>query len=290
MLGFELLIPLALAQAAERPAELRSLSVAVTRGNGEAVASLGPEEVVVIENGVAREVTRVELDTRPLDVAVLVDTSAAAGSAYRLHVVDPVLKLLRALPKGSRYTLWATGDRPQRLLELTEDAGEAASQLKRIPTQGGNTVLDAIVEASEYLKKKEGGRRALVAISAVGTEFSARDRYQVVERAQRNLDLFAGVLFENDDAAGEAPEPRFTYDFVFGQLAKAGGGLFERPLSPLGIARSLSLVERDLNSRLLVRYATLPEIAERKLEVRVARPDVKVRAPSRSASEGSGAQ
>jgi hypothetical protein len=120
------LAPLALfAQSApeqERPAELRSLSVAVTQGKGDTpLESLVSEEIAVLENGVARPVTRVERDARPLDVAILVDSSAAIGPAYRLNVVPAVLRLINRLPKGSRYALWTTGDRPTKVIDLTAE-------------------------------------------------------------------------------------------------------------------------------------------------------------------------
>lgn len=280
MLSVGLLLPFLLVQT-ERPAQLRSVDVTITQAKDRPLSGLSVQEVVVIENGVAREVTRVERDTRPLDVAMLVDSSLAVSSSYRLNLVEPVLRLLGRLPEGSRYSLWTTGDRPTRLVELTADVREAARALRRVVPQGGNTVLDAIVEAAQDLKQKEGGRRAVVAVAAVGTEFSNRDRYQVVERASQAIDIFDAVLFDETSLAAGAErvdtEQRLNYDYVFGELASRSGGRLERPLSAMGVAPALEQLARDLTSRFRIHYATLPEIGERKLEIRVARPDVKVR-------------
>lgn len=267
-------------QAAERTGELRAVSVALTAEKDRpAPTGLAPEEVVVLENGVAREVTRIERDTRPLDLALLVDTSAAVGSTYRLHLVEPILALLARLPAGSRYALWATGDRPTRLTELEADATAARKALTRVVPQGGNTLLDAIVEASEDLKRREGGRRAMVVVSALGVEFSSRDRLLVVDRVRDQLDLFSAVLFDEAGIGASDIDQRFKYEYVLSQLADHTGGLFERPLSSLAAASALRALGQDLAGRFLIRYATLPEIKERRLEVRVARPGVKVRVP-----------
>lgn len=285
MLKPGLLLGLVLAQAADRPAEIRSLSVSVTQGRDEPVGSLTLEELAVVENGVARTVTRVERDTRPLSVAVLVDTSAAVETAYRLNIVDAVLGLLARLPEGSRYELWTTGDRPTRIVEFGADVAEARRALQRIAPQGGSTLLDAIVEAGERLKKQEGERRAMLVVSALGPEFSSRDRFQVIERTLGyGLELFYAVLIE--EAAGADREMRLNYEQTLSELAAKTGGLLERPLSSLAVDNSLKKIARDLAGRFRISYATLPEIKQRKIEVKVARPGVRVRV-GRSSTEKS---
>jgi hypothetical protein len=66
------------AQAAPAPAsasaEVRSVLISVTDEKGAPVRDLQKDEVAVLENGVGREPVRIEPDTRPLTVAVLVDT------------------------------------------------------------------------------------------------------------------------------------------------------------------------------------------------------------------------
>ncbi len=268
----------------ERPAEIRSLSVAVTQGKADTpVESLVTDEIAVIENGVARPVIKVERDTRPLDVAILVDSSAAVGSAYRLNVVPAVVRFLNRLPMGSRYALWTTGDRPTKLVDLTADRDQADRALKRAVPQGGSTMLDAIYEAAEDLKKKEGGRRALVVVAAVGVEFSSRDRFQVVEKTRGMLESFDAVLFEDSGlsaSGGASNENRFNTEYVLSELAKATGGLLDRPLSALGVETALDKIAVDIKGRLRVSYATIPEIKERRIQVSVARPGVKIRAGS----------
>lgn len=268
----------------ERPAEVRSLSLAVTQGKGDTpLESLALDEIAVVENGVARPVTRVERDTRPLDVAMLVDSSAAVGSSYRLNVVPAVVRFLNRLPKGSRCMVWTTGDRPTKVLDLTAELAEADRALKRGVPQGGSTLLDAIYEAAEDLKKKEGGRRAMLVVAAVGVEFSGRDRFQIVEKTRGTLESFDAVLFEDsglEASRAVSNEDRFNTEYVLGELAKATGGLVDRPLSALGIETALDKIAADLKGRFRVSYATIPEIKERKIQVSVARPGVKIRAGS----------
>src|SRR5215470_3123692 len=84
--------------AAANGAEMRSLTVTLVDDKGQEVA-----DVAFVENGVHRDIASFKRDDRPLVVAVLVDSSAATASAYRLNVVDAVLALIGRLPSGTRY-------------------------------------------------------------------------------------------------------------------------------------------------------------------------------------------
>jgi von Willebrand factor type A domain len=266
------------------PAEIRTVTVSITDSEGRAPDSLTPEEVAVLENGVARDIARVERDTRPLSVAILVDSSQEIQSAYRLYLIDAIGALIAQLPEGARYSLWTTGDRPRRLLGLTEDKGAATKALKRVVPSGGNTMLDALVEASEELRKREGDRTAVLAVTARTIDFSSRDRYRAVQEAQKNADLFLFVAIEE----GTAPfESRTDYDYVIDKLTRLSGGSAERPLSAMGARKAILKVGAGLQSPWRVGYATVPEIKERRIEVQISRPGFAVRVGPTRANSGS---
>jgi hypothetical protein len=139
--------------------------------------------VALVENGVHRDIASFARDSRPLTLAILVDSSAAVGSAYRLNLVEAVVGLVARLPEGTRYSIWTTGDRPTKVVDYTEDRGAAGAALRRVAPQGGNYTLDALVEASSDLQKlaKEGDRTAVVAVTGLGPEFSYRDSSAAVK-------------------------------------------------------------------------------------------------------------
>jgi VWFA-related protein len=263
------------AAAAESPGEVRDVAVTVTDAAGDPVTGLVRDDVAVLENGVAREVTAVAPDTRPLTVVLLVDSSEPLGSIFRLHVVDAVAAFVQRLPAGTRYALWTTGDRPTKRVDFTDDRAAAGAALKRVPPQGGNTLLDALVEAPRELAKQEGERNAVVAVTGYGIEFSNYDRRSVVEEAMKTGAVFYAVHFE--DVKGEL-EGRQNYDYVLSTLAERSGGVHELTLSAMGLSAVLRSLAAQLAGQYRVSYATLPEIkAGAKLEVKVARPGAKVR-------------
>ncbi len=253
--------------------EPRQVSVLVTDPTGRGLTDLGPDEIALLENGVVRDVVEIARDQRPLTVAILVDSSEELSSIYRLYLVDAVAALVRALPPGARYGLWITGDRPRKIVDVTDDRGAAAA-LKRVVPQGGNTLLDALVEVTQELRKREGERVAVVAVTGSTTEFSNRDRYRVVEEASKNADLFLFFAFDEGLASFDN---RTSYGYVMEQLTKLPGGRLERAITAMAAERTLLKLAADLQPALRLTYETPAGLKERKVEVQVSRPGLEVR-------------
>jgi VWFA-related protein len=265
------------AQAAPAPdAEVltRTITLTATDEKGDAVLGLRREDVAVLENGVARDIVTFALDRRPLTVAFLLDTSEAMRDAYRLHVVSAVTAFLAGLPEGSRFALWTVGDRPQKRVDFTDDVKAVDQALKRVAPTGGSTLLDALLEATEDLRKKEGERSAVVVVSAAGPEFSGTHRERVVDKAPSPDTTFFSVLLE---IGTTDQENRNNYDFVLDGLARKSGGLYETSLSPMGVGPKLQMILAAIKGQYRLTYATVPDLKQRKLEVTVARPGTKVR-------------
>lgn len=270
-----LALALLLAQS-DMPAEavLRSLEVAVLDESGDRVPALVPEEVVVLENGVARDVSSVEPDTRPLSVVLLIDTSQFVRTTYRLQILEAVEGFLERLPAGTRLAVWTTGARPSLRYGPGTDLAAAVRALQLVVPEGGNTMLDALVETTRELGTPEGERTAVVVVSSEAVEFSSRDRRQVVAAARPQAGEFHVVQFREGDADQEMLS---NYSYVFSELTKRSGGLYATPLSSMSVAARLREVGADLAGRYRIRYATLENLEKRKLEVEVARPGLKTR-------------
>lgn len=272
----------ALLLQAPQPAELRTAVVSITDPEGNPIEGLKTDDLALLENGVARHLVRVEYDDRPLTVAILVDSSQPVGSAFRLTLVDDVMGFVNRLPAGARYALWTTGDRPTKIVDYTTDRAEALRALKHVVPQGGNTLLDALMEAGRDLHAKEGSRSAIVVITGTGIGFRSYDRRQVVERVRKYADLVLSVQFppEGVNAAGGGDVTQLDYEYVLDSLARDTGGLHEILLTSMAVDRTLARLSAELRDRYRLTYATLPDLKKRKLEVQVARPDARARVRS----------
>jgi VWA domain-containing protein len=276
-----LLVAALLAQGAPSPAagEPRTIILSVVDDKGQPIRTLEANEVSIQENGVARELTKLELDRRPLVLAVVVDNSEPMASTFRLHVADAVTQFLLRLPEGTKYSVWTTGDRPLKVYDFGDNRTAANKALRRAQPHGGNRVLDAIVEASKELKEREDARSALVVVTGSGPGFSDYDRRQVVDIVEDlPIEVLSvvigdgtlGALHSDDDVVGGV-----DYDYALASLAKSSGGLRETVLSPMAVEHAL----RKLAAHLSGQYrATFLGAGGRKsdLDVAVALPGVKV--------------
>jgi len=272
--------------AAAGGTEIRALTVTLVDDKGQEVTDVSAADVALVENGVHRDIASFARDLRPLTAAILVDSSAAVSSSYRLNVVDAVVGLVARLPEGARYSIWTTGDRPTKVLDYTDDRGAAGAALRRVAPQGGNYTLDALAEASADLAKlaREGDRRAVVAVTGLGPEFSYRDKQRSAEEAEGRADLFLSVQID----AGEGDfDTRTRLSYALERLATASGGRADQVLSYMALDSALKKLSTYVSSAFRLRYATVPELKKRKLELRVARPGTKVVVPQATARDGS---
>jgi len=278
MMETVLLSALLAAQAqAAAPEEIRALVATITGEKGGAVApELDPDEVAIVENGVARDLVSIDLDERPMTLAFIIDTSEATASALRLNLVAAAGLFLKGLPEGSTFAIWSTGDRPVKVLDYTSDRAEAQKALARLFPRGGNTFLDAVAEASADLNKKEGERSAVVALTGITPELSHRDQWRAVEEAEKKAGLFLAVSY--DDGRADF-EDRQKYDYVLQSLSETSGGRYDTVLSPMAASQAMAKLLDDLKSQYRLKYVSAPDQKDkdRKVEVKVARPGVKVR-------------
>src|SRR5262245_63057381 len=79
----------------------RTLYVSAVDEKGEPVDRLGPDDFVIREDGATREVLRVTRATEPIDIAILVDNSAASEGLMP-RVREGLSAFIAAMSKGNQ--------------------------------------------------------------------------------------------------------------------------------------------------------------------------------------------
>lgn len=279
MLGVPLLA-LTLLQASPAPASppadiALGTFIAVSDAKGNPVTDLKPGEVTVYENGLERPLVQFAPDPRPLAVTILLDSSEPVAPSYRLQLVEAVEHFVTELPGGSIYSIWVTGERPQKIVDFTSDPAAARKPLEGVFPRGGNALLDALVEAPVALRTQEAHRTAVVAVTGTGLGFSKGLRSEVVKAARPLARLFMAVQFEAKGAA--VPSEAFgavgrgDYAWVLTNLTKATGGRYEMTMGDMGVGKALDRVAADLGSQYLVGYLTVRGLAKRSLRIHISR-------------------
>jgi CheY-like chemotaxis protein len=260
-------LPLLLTLAApgltpEAPSSTGALSVTVLDRAGNMVPDLRPEEVTLTEDGVAREIARVERDARPLALALLVDGSDYWGKSFLRELADPALDFLEALPADTDRMLMTIGTPPERM-DLA-DLAQARAALKAKPPAGKLSLYDGLAEACRLLAAKPGTRRIVVV--ALSDRTTEEDRQKALEAAGRAFPQVYAVQFQSGQFA-----------IGLDSIVQWSGGRYEQIGAPSGLGKTLARLRPELEAPWLVMYRTAPSTAKRKLEVKVARKGTKVR-------------
>jgi Ca-activated chloride channel homolog len=245
-----LLAPDLRAQAAGRE---RTVFVSAVDDKGEPVEGLGPGDFIIREDGLRREVLRVSRAIEPIDIALLVDTSASAANAIS-SIRDGIRGFVAKMAPQNQIAIIGLADRPTVIVDYTSDAKRLEDGVGRLfsMSSSGMTLLDALVETSTGLRKRETPRAAIVPVITDGVEFSNR-HYRDVNAAivQAGAALHAmtiGGFYSTDDNAER--ERAFVLDLG----TRETGGQRVTLLADSAIGAALAKLARELSSQYKVVY------------------------------------
>ena len=283
----------------------RSLAVAVLDGDGAPVPGLGPADFVVREDGARREVLRVQRDTEPLQIALLVDTSEAAARAVN-DFRTGLAAFIAAMDAGDRISIIGFGGPPQIL---------AASSLDRAPLldaaggvfAGAGTaayLLDAMSETAAGFIKRAAQRPVMVVLATEGLDHSFENPSTVLRTLEDAAITVHTVVLAGRGLGGRfgggpagpgqfaplresrslfAPgsplaQWRIDRDMALQRGPLLTGGRRRSLVAPSGIEHALGEVAAELNSRYLVVYSAPGALVPpERVEVQSARDGLSVR-------------
>ena len=277
--------PVATAQRGD--ARERSLFVSAVDNNGEPVQGLDADAFVVREDGVRREVLRVSRATEPIDVALLIDNSQSADDEITFFR-EALPKFVAKMAPGNHVALIALADRPTILADYTDDAKRLTDRAGRLfPMSGsGMTLLDAIVETSKGLERRETPRAVIVAVITDGIEFTNhvhQDILSSLQKSRAGLHLVTIGQFHHS----EDPQGVRERSLMLEAGPRASGGQRIPLLSPHGLDLAMQRLARELLSQYKVTYARPQSlIPPEKTDVSSGRPGVTMRGTSARGESG----
>ena len=267
------------AVAHAQDARQREMYVSVLNESGAPVTDLKADEFIVREDGVRREVLRAEKATDPIDLAIIVDNSRAAVSAIR-DIRVALEAFVREMAAKNSLALVTIGERPVLVVNYIQETAPLEKGVERIFSipDSGAYLLEGLIEVVKGLRTREAPRKAIVAITTEGPEFSNR-YYEAVLQPLRESGAALHVLVLVGLGGGDmtSDEAR-NRNLVISLGTQATGGRWENLLSSMSLETNLKQLAAELASQYRLVYAR-PEslIPPTKVEVAVTRPDLVAR-------------
>jgi len=235
----------------------KAMYVSVVDQAGAPVPDLGPSDFLVSEDDVAREVLNVVPADEPMQVAVLVDTSNLAREQipYLRDAVPTFVNTLTAGGARNQVAIVGFGERPTILADYTSNSANLKKATDRIwaNSMSGPYLLDAILEVSAGMTKREAPRPVIVAIATEGQELSYRDDHQVLDQLRKSgAQLY--VLMLGTPYNSTTPEAR-NRDIVISRGPDDSGGRREQVLTAIGLGSRLKLLADQLRHQYRITYS-----------------------------------
>jgi VWFA-related protein len=278
------LLAFGVAPLAQRATREQQVVVSVLDRDGNLVSGLAPSDFTVREDGVAREVLRVEQAAAPMQIALLVDTSAGIQTMIRdlRNGVQAFSQAIWAKSPDSDVMLMEFGERPNQLSPATTTAAVLARGIDRLSEHSGAGayLLEAITEASAALKKR-GAKRPVVVVFVreASPEFSEL-LYEHVQDALKAGRASLWTLVLQSRRGSNLTDADRNRNVVLGDVASRTGGTRELLLDQMGIEPDFQRLANRLTSQYAVTYAR-PEslIPPSKLDVTTKRAGARALAP-----------
>jgi hypothetical protein len=263
---------LATLDAQSRP---RKIYASLVDKKGAAVATVAAADVVVREDGVAREVLSVEPATDPMRIALLVDNSQAATRSIQFMRDGLTPFATRMTGAGHAIALVTLADRPTLAVDATTELARLTNRgIDRLFAQpnSGMYLLDALIETSRGFVKNETPRPVIVAIVTEGTEFSNASADTVVKAIKDSGAIFHALVVTEGDRASDAAEETRQRNIVLDRGTKENGGQRDTLISHMALKERLDRLADELLGQVAITYAS-PErlVPAEKITIAAAR-------------------
>lgn len=222
------------------------LSASVTDDRQRFVVGLTPSDFSLFEDDQPQTITDFAEDSRPLTLALLVDSSGSMREEIA-EVHKAAVSFVETLRPVDQGLVIDFDENVYMLQDLTSDQVLLRKALEGTDAEGGTAFYDAIFAAYRRLREVEG-RRAIVLLTD-GEDTNSRVTYKRVLELCRSRDIMIysiglGVGLLDTGVRG-----------TLKQIAEDTGGKPYYPSSAEELGEVYQLIAQDLQSQYLITYA-----------------------------------
>jgi Ca-activated chloride channel family protein len=225
--------------------------------SGRPVPDLTQDAFTLSEEGVSQKIERFEAQTnRPLDLALMVDSSLSTYKDLKFESEAAAHFISQIVRPGDTLSVFQFSESVTQLSEFSENLPVLQSAARRISAGSGTSMYDAIVLASQTLRRRPADhRRAIVLVTDAG-ETTSVSKFEDARRwaiAAETL-IYAVVIrpVKNENGRNTAGEHA-----LITIMDSAGGDFFI--LDELNQLDSIfDRINRELRTQYLLGYYPTP--------------------------------
>ena len=260
------------------------LSLIVTDKDKKAVSSISKETIRIVEDKVEQTVLSVEADERPIDYALVIDSSGSMRSLLP-NVVQAARLIITSGRPSDQFFIerFVSSDKIVRIQDFTSEVQTLNRALDSLFVEGGlSAVLDGVYVGAAYLAKHNKnvtGRRKVLILISDGEDRNSQTKIDELLEQLRKEDMqvfVVGLITELDEEAGSVRRsPREKAKQLLTTIAEESGGRAFFPRKKDDLAGSAAQIITDLRSQFRITYQSSNEIVKsglRKVEVNLISP------------------
>lgn len=247
------------------------------------VTGLAADNFVLTDNGVPQALSSVSLDTVPLNLMMVLDTSGSLAGERLTHLITAANGLVKSLKPEDTVSLFTFSTPVRLVVKTTGDRAPILKALDELVADGSTSINDAIFLALQHRPPDAGDSRPVLLLFSDGRDTSSWLASKHVIEATRRSGLVIHVieLVQDQWMAGflggmQGRPSRFLDD-----LARAGGGRRWFAKSPGDLRELFGKALNELRARYLLTYSPAGVTREGWHDVKVtlksARGDVTAR-------------
>ena len=256
------------------------LSLIVTDKTNRSLNTLRKEDVHVFEDKVEQTILSIETDERPVNVALVIDSSGSLRSLFPT-VLEAAMQIINQRRPTDEIFIesFVSSDKIQAVQDFTTDVNALTAALRLIKIQGGQSaVLDGIYVGASHLAQhnKTPIRRRAVVLITDGEDRNSRTKLDEVLKLLRVQDIKVFVIGLTTDLDAEAgiirKSPRDKAEKLLTTIAEESGGLVFFPKNTNEITSAAELIGAALRAQFHLTYQSSKEITTpefRKVEVKL---------------------
>jgi Ca-activated chloride channel homolog len=248
--------------------DLVEVYATVSDSRGAPLSGLTRDDFIVEEDGRRQEIRTFSAGQFPVALAVGIDRSFSMAKVGLPAVSRSVRGFLSALRSDDQAMLVGIGSQTEVLAPLSRDRRPALESLDHLDPWGTTPLYDATLSAVESIEPASG-RRALILISDGVDRYSQTTATALLDRVRRKDVLIYPI------AVGK------TRDAVFVEMATVTGGRSFQVANASSLGGALTTIADELRFQYLIGYVPAAQRGRsgwRSIQVRVNRPDARVRA------------